>query len=71
MENFISQASEYGAIGLVLLACFWYINKKESDQVCERKENAERLETMHSDALQAINNNTLALGEIKTILNNK
>ena len=71
MENFLSEAGQYGAIGLTLLACFWYINKKESDQIVERKENAERLENMHETALEAINNNTKALGEIKNIINTK
>ena len=71
MDPLIQKASEFGLMGLVLLASFWYINKKDSEYQEERNLHRDNLEAMHQSALKAINNNTSALAELKTIINNK
>lgn len=71
MQEIIQIASNYGALGLVLLACFWYINKKDTEFKEERDQRALTFETMHKDALTSIDNNTKVLTEISTIIKNK
>lgn len=71
METLLQKAGELGGMGLTLLACFYFIFNRDKDLKAERTEVAERFEKMHADALSAINNNTLVLSEIKTIINNK
>lgn len=71
MDNIIQSAGQYGALGLTLLASFWYINKIGEDQKTEREQITDRMVIMHADALSAINNNTSVLSEIKTIISNK
>ena len=68
MENLIASAGQYGALGLTLLASFWYINKKDEEQRIERKDVTERLEEINNRSMNAINNNTSVLSEIKGLL---
>lgn len=71
MESFIAEASQYGAIGLTLLASFWYINKKDNDIKIERTEMHTSWEKMHENILITINNNTTALVGLSSIIKNK
>ncbi len=71
MENILQVASQYGAIGLMLLACFWYINKKDSEHLNEREEMRASLEKLHQDAMIVIQENTRATTELTTIIKSK
>jgi len=71
MESLIPTAQEYGIIGLVLLACFYFIFQMMKNFQTQNKETFDRLESMHENALKAITNNTIVLSEIKTIIDNK
>lgn len=71
MENLVQIAGQYGALGLSLLACFWYINKKDSEAREERNKSHEDFIEMHENALTAINNNTAILNELKGVINSK
>lgn len=71
MEQLLSSAGQYGAIGLTLLASFWYIQKKDTDHILERKEFILILEERHSEAIRSIDNNTRVLSEISAIIKNK
>lgn len=71
MENLIVTAGQYGALGLTLLASFWYINKKDGEHKEERQGVAERLEQMHKEALEVTKNNTIVLTEISTLIKDK
>ncbi len=71
MENLIASAGQYGALGLTLLASFWYINKKDAEHREEREEMRATLEKQHQDALTVIQENTRATTELTTIIKSK
>lgn len=71
MDTLIAKAGEYGVIGLTLLASFWYIQKKDTEHIEERKESIAMLEERHIEAVRAIDNNTKVLTEIGAIIKNK
>ena len=50
MEELIKVAGQYGALGLMLLASFYYINKKDKDHKEERNEINTRFEQQHEEA---------------------
>lgn len=70
MENLLQSAGQYGALGLMLLACFYYIKSKDKDHAEERKEMNENFERQHSEALEVTKNNTNVLVEISTLIKN-
>lgn len=71
MENLLSIATQYGALGMVVLASFWYINKKDEESKVERHEHEETFKIMHNEALEVTRNNTNVLIEISTLIKNK
>lgn len=71
MDNLIGTAGQYGALGLTLLASFWYINKKDIEHKDERSEMSSRFEKQHNEALDVTERNTTALVELVTIIKNK
>lgn len=71
MENLISSAGQYGALGLTLLASFWYINRKDEAHKEEREEMNARFEKQHDEALNVIRLNTTATNELTSIIKNK
>lgn len=70
MENLIANAGQYGAMGLCLLGAFWYIQKKDTEHIEERREMNEKIEKMYEEGLKAINNNTEVLSSIATLIKN-
>jgi hypothetical protein len=71
MENLVSTAGQYGALGLTLFASFWYINKKDSEHREERKEMVEQIAKQHTEMIEIIKANTTALIELVTIIKTK
>lgn len=71
MEELMSVAGQYGALGLMLLACFWYINKKDKDHKEEREEMNGRFEKQHEEALEVTKSNTSAMLELTTMIKTK
>ena len=71
MENLITSAGQYGALGLTLLASFWYINKKDTEYKDERISRDQILQELHEKTLTTIQTNTGALAELSTIIKNK
>ena len=70
MPDLIQSAEQYGALGLVLLASFWYIRIGDKEQKEERQIFLEMLERQHEQALEVTRNNTTVLIEIATIIKN-
>ncbi len=79
MEQLISIASQFGAVGLIMLACGWYIVTREKDAKAERdqmqqrhtnerREQHEEIIAIAKEGTQALNNNTSVLSELKTII---
>lgn len=68
MENLIAVAGQYGALGLMLIACFWYINKKDGDHKKEREEINYRFGEQHEEALEVTKSNTSAMIELVTVI---
>lgn len=71
MEAIVKIAQDYGALGLIILACFWYIVKKDGDHKDERKEVMDALAQQHKEALEVTKNNTTVLTEIATLIRRK
>ena len=71
MENLIGAAGQYGAMGLTLLASFWYINKKDGEYREERYQRDEVLKEMHDKALDVVEKNTRAMVELSVIIKAK
>jgi hypothetical protein len=71
MTEIIQIAGQYGAMGLTLLASFWYINKKDSEYKIERDVRAELMGKMHSEAIEVIEKNSIAISELSTIIKSK
>ena len=71
MENLTAVAGQYGAIGLMLLACFYYINKKDKDHKEEREEINARFEEQHKEALEITRSNTSAMIELVTVIKSR
>jgi len=71
MDILIQTASQYGAIGLILLASFWYINKKDNEYKDARNARDEVMEAMHEKTLEVVKSNTSAMAELSTIIKSK
>ncbi len=71
MENLITTAGQYGALGLSLLASFWYINKKDTEYREERNNRDQIMQEVHENTLDVVKANTSALSELTTIIKNK
>lgn len=71
MESLITVAGQYGALGMTVLASFWYINKKDGEHKIEREETRDTFKIMHEEALEVTRSNTNVLLEISTIIKNK
>lgn len=68
MKEILTIASQYGALGLMLLASLWYINKRDQDHKTEREEMNLRFKEQHEEMLNVIKNNITVLTELKTII---
>lgn len=68
MEEIINSAGQYGALGLMLLASFWYINKKDNIHREERKDVFDKLEKQHEEALQVVRSNTEAFMNLSVVI---
>lgn len=64
MEDILALASQYGTLGLTLLATFWYINKRDQDRKEEREKMNERFEKQHERALIVTEQNTRVISEL-------
>ncbi|TXH07888.1 MAG: hypothetical protein E6R04_11975 [Spirochaetes bacterium] len=71
METFIEIAQNYGPLGLIILACFWYIVYKDKSHREERKELRGILEMQHKEAMEVTKSNTNVLQEISTLIKSK
>jgi len=70
MEEILTLASQYGALGLMLLASFWYINKRDKERNEERRLMNERFDKMHTEALEVTRTNTTAMIELTQVIRN-
>lgn len=61
MDELLQIAGQYGALGLMLIASFWYINKKDKDHQLEIDKMEERFKQQHVEALGITKSNTIAL----------
>jgi len=68
MNEILSIAGQYGALGLMLIASFWYINKKDGDHKIEREEMNGRFNKQHEEALEVTKTNTSAMIELTTVI---
>ena len=68
MNELVATAGQYGAIGLMLFASFWYINKKDEMHKVEREEMNERFNRQHSESLEVTKGNTEAMLELVTFI---
>ena len=68
MDTLIQLASQYGPLGLIVLALFFYILKRDKDQKDERKQVVDTLAKQHAEALEVTRNNTSVLSEISTLI---
>lgn len=68
MENIVEIASSYGALGLMLLASFWYINRKDENHKLEREAMNTRFNKQHEEALEVTKSNTSAMIELTTVI---
>ncbi len=71
MENIATIAGQYGPMGLMLAASFWYINKRDTEYREERGQRDLVLQDMHDKALDVVTKNTTALVELSLIIKNK
>lgn len=65
MENIIQTAGEHGALGLTILAAFWFINKLNTNDVNEKKEMIQILLELNKSILNVVEKNTSAFIELK------
>jgi hypothetical protein len=71
MENIIKLAGQYGALGLILLASFWFINKKDNEYNLERKEQVSFYTQQTNRMIDVVEKNSIALSELATIIKNR
>lgn len=71
MENIIAEASQYGALGLITLASFWYINKLSNIRTSDNKENTKILLEMNKEFREVVEKNTNAFQELKNIIQSR
>lgn len=71
MDSFIQIAIQYGPLGLIVLACFWYILYKDKMHKDERKELSDALSHQHKESLEVTKNNTTVLTEIAVLIRNR
>lgn len=71
MDKLLQLASDYGPLGLIVLASFWYIVRKDKQHREERKELTDTLTKQHSEALEVTRNNTTVLTEISVLIRNR
>jgi hypothetical protein len=71
MNDFITIATQYGPLGIVVLACFWYIVMKDKEHREERKEITSALERQHTEAIEVTKANTTVLTEISVLIRNR
>lgn len=71
MDKILQLASDYGPLGLIVLASFWYIVRKDKQHREERKELTDTLAKQHSEALEVTRNNTTVLTEISVLIRNR
>lgn len=71
MDALIANAGQYGAVGMCLLACFWYINKKDTEYKDERIARDQILQQLHEKTLNSITENTKVTSELSTLIRNK
>lgn len=80
--DIISIASQYGAVGLILVAAGWYIimrdrsalderTKMQERHTLERKEAHQEILQVARDSTSALTNNTAVLSELKTIIRSR
>lgn len=71
--------ANYGAIGIVLVASFWYIvqrdkvHREENEKLLERhylerEKWSERMENMHAEAIEAQQKSTMVVTELVTLI---
>lgn len=71
MENLITQASEFGLLGLILLGSFWYINKLNNQANGEKADMIQILLDTNKTILEVVEKNTEAFIELKEIIKRK
>lgn len=71
MDELVKVASEYGGLGLVLLASFWFINKKDDESKIERANLWQTSERRHTEILIALAKNGETMQEIVDTIKNK
>lgn len=71
MDKLVEIAAQYGPLGLMVLACFIYILKKDKDHKEERKELTTNFERQHKESLEVTKNNTTVLTEISVLIRNR
>lgn len=71
MDKILQLASDYGPLGLIVLASFWYIVRKDKQHREERKELTDALSQQHKEAMEAQNKNTTVLTEISVLIRNR
>ena len=71
MDKFLQLASDYGPLGLIVLALFWYIIKRDNDHREERRELTTILQKQHEEALEVTSKNTTVLTEISVLIRNR
>lgn len=68
MNELVQVASQYGALGLMLIASFWYINKKDKEHISEINKMEERFGQQHMEAFGVTNKNTQALEKLSSMI---
>lgn len=79
MEQLITTASQYGIVGIILLACGWYItqrDRKHDDRMTgifdqhrgERKELIDSMKVQHEEALTQARNASDAMERNTSVL---
>lgn len=79
IEELVKVMANYGAIGVVLVASFWYIVRRDQAHsieqeklmerhYLEREKWSERMERMHNEAIEAQQKSTAVVTELVTLI---
>lgn len=64
-------AAQYGLSAVTVFSCGWFITYILKQHREERKEMRDVIQSQHVEATQAINNNTIVLSELRTIISTR
>lgn len=65
MEDLLGIAGQYGVLGLVSLASFWYINKQNGQNQKNDEDHIKNLLDINRQVMQVVEKNTEVMTELK------